>query len=89
VLGKQLGITLFTWLNVRMGLATLPDGVTWAHIYGASWLAGIGFTMSLFIANLAFGLSPLLNTAKVGILAASVIAGVGGWLILRIGSSTR
>jgi NhaA family Na+:H+ antiporter len=89
VLGKQLGITLFTWLNVRMGLATLPDGVTWAHIYGASWLAGIGFTMSLFIANLAFGLSPLLNTAKVGILTASVIAGVGGWLILRISSSTR
>jgi NhaA family Na+:H+ antiporter len=89
VLGKQLGITLFTWLNVRLGLATLPDGVTWAHIYGASWLAGIGFTMSLFIANLAFGLSPLLNTAKVGILTASVIAGVGGWLILRISSSTR
>jgi NhaA family Na+:H+ antiporter len=89
VLGKQLGITFFTWLNVRLGLATLPDGVTWAHIYGVGWLTGIGFTMSLFIASLAFGVSPLLNTAKVGILTASVIAGVGGWLILRASSSAR
>jgi len=83
ILGKQLGITFFTWLNVRLGLATLPEGVTWRHIYGVSWLAGIGFTMSLFIAGLAFGASPLLDTAKVGILAASVVAGVVGWLILR------
>jgi NhaA family Na+:H+ antiporter len=89
VLGKQLGITFFTWLNVRLGLATLPDGVTWAHIYGVGWLTGIGFTMSLFIASLAFGVSPLLSTAKVGILTASVIAGVGGWLILRASSSAR
>jgi NhaA family Na+:H+ antiporter len=87
VLGKQLGITFFTWLNVRLGLASLPEGVTWRHVYGASWLAGIGFTMSLFIAGLAFGASPLLDTAKIGILAASIIAGVAGWLILR-GSST-
>ncbi|GAB4533118.1 MAG: Na+/H+ antiporter NhaA [Anaerolineae bacterium] len=85
VLGKQLGITLFTWLSVRLGLTMLPDGVTWRHIYGVSWLAGIGFTMSLFIAGLAFGVSPLLDTAKVGILTASVIAGVAGWLILRTG----
>jgi NhaA family Na+:H+ antiporter len=83
VLGKQLGVTLFTWLNVRMGLATLPDGVTWHHVYGVSWLAGIGFTMSLFIAGLAFGASPLLSTAKVGILVASIIAGVVGGLVLR------
>jgi NhaA family Na+:H+ antiporter len=83
VVGKQLGVMLFTWLNVRAGLATLPEGVSWRHIYGASWLAGIGFTMSLFIAGLAFGASPLLNTARVGILVASVFAGVGGWLVLR------
>ncbi len=83
VLGKQLGVTLFTWLNVRIGLAALPQGVTWRHIYGTGWLAGIGFTMSLFISGLAFGANPLLNTAKVGILTASIIAGVGGWLILR------
>jgi NhaA family Na+:H+ antiporter len=83
VLGKQLGVTFFSWLNVRLGIASLPAGVTWRHIYGASWLAGIGFTMSLFISGLAFGPSPLLSTAKVGILAGSLISGVGGWLILR------
>ncbi len=83
VLGKQLGVTFFTWLNVRLGLASLPSGVTWRHIYGVGWVSGIGFTMSLFISGLAFGPSELLSTAKVGILAASVIAGVGGWLILR------
>jgi Na+:H+ antiporter, NhaA family len=88
VFGKQVGITLFAWLAVRSGLAAVPAGVTWRHLYGASWLAGIGFTMSLFIASLAFGDSPLLSTAKVGILVASLIAGVGGWTILR-GSGCR
>jgi NhaA family Na+:H+ antiporter len=83
IVGKQLGITFFTWLNVRLGLATLPEGVTWRHIYGVGWLTGMGFTMSLFIAGLAFGVSPLLDTAKIGILVASAIAGVVGWLILR------
>jgi NhaA family Na+:H+ antiporter len=83
VLGKQLGVTLFTWLSVRLGFASLPVGVTWRHTYGIGWLAGIGFTMSLFISGLAFGPGPLLSTAKVGILAGSLISGVGGWLILR------
>jgi NhaA family Na+:H+ antiporter len=87
VLGKQLGVTIFTWLNVRAGLASLPSGVTWRHIYGVGWVSGIGFTMSLFISGLAFGSSPLLNTAKIGILAASLIAGIGGWLILRAGAA--
>jgi NhaA family Na+:H+ antiporter len=83
VLGKQIGITLAAWLVVRAGLAALPDGVTWRHIYGAAWLGGIGFTMSLFVADLAFGASPTLALAKIGILTASVVAGVGGYLILR------
>jgi NhaA family Na+:H+ antiporter len=83
VLGKQLGITFCVWLIARTGLATLPDNITWRHVYGAGWLAGIGFTMSLFIAGLAFGPGSLLNTAKIGILAGSIFAGVGGWLILR------
>jgi NhaA family Na+:H+ antiporter len=83
VLGKQVGITSFAWLAVRSGLADLPKGVSWWHIYGASWLAGIGFTMSLFIAGLAFGEGPELTAAKLGILAASLIAGLAGWLILR------
>lgn len=86
VFGKQLGITLGAWLAVRSGLAELPTGVTWRHIYGASWLGGIGFTMSLFIDGLAFGESPLLDTAKIAILVASIICGVVGYLILRSAS---
>jgi len=83
VLGKQIGVTLGAWVVVRLGLASLPEGVGWGHIYGIAWLAGIGFTMSLFIADLAFGESALLPMAKVGILAASVIAGTVGYLIIR------
>lgn len=83
VVGKPLGITLFAWLAVRSGLAAMPPGVTWRGICGAGWLGGIGFTMSLFIAGLAFGDIPLLSVAKVGILTASLIAGVAGWMLLR------
>ncbi|MBA3235587.1 MAG: Na+/H+ antiporter NhaA [Chloroflexi bacterium] len=83
VVGKQVGITLGAWLVVRAGFASLPKGVSWLHIYGAAWLGGIGFTMSLFVADLAYGESPTLALAKVGILAASVVAGVGGYVILR------
>ena len=82
VLGKQLGITGATWLIVRSGLAELPEGVTWRHIYGVAWLGGIGFTMSLFIAELAYGPSPALALAKVAILGASLVAGAGGYLVL-------
>ncbi len=82
VVGKQLGITGACWLAARSGLARLPESMTWRHIYGASWLGGIGFTMSLFIASLGFGEGSLLNSAKLGILAASLVAGVGGWLLL-------
>ena len=82
VLGKQIGITLFTWLAVRAGLASLPAGVSWRHVYGAAWLGGIGFTMSLFIAALAFPDPALLEAAKLGILAASLVAGIVGWLFL-------
>lgn len=83
ILGKQLGITSLVWLAVKSKLADLPSGLTWRQIYGASWLAGIGFTMSLFIAGLAFGDTPSLSIAKVGILVASLIAGIVGWAILR------
>jgi NhaA family Na+:H+ antiporter len=88
VVGKQIGITLGAWLVVRAGLASLPDGVSWRHVYGGAWLGGIGFTMSLFVADLAFGESPL-ALAKIGILAASVIAGVGGYLVLWRVHATR
>ena len=83
VIGKQIGITVAAWLIVRSGLATLPSGVTWGHIYGAAWICGIGFTMSLFIADLAYQPSGSLDLAKLGILVASVIAGLGGYLLLR------
>ena len=84
VFGKQIGIMLFSWLVIRLGIADLPEGVTWRHIWGASWLAGIGFTMALFIDNLAFEDNLVaLNTAKVAILVASLIAGIVGYLILR------
>jgi NhaA family Na+:H+ antiporter len=81
--GKQVGITLFAWGAVRVGLASLPAGVTWRHVYGAAWLGGIGFTMSLFVAGLAFGGGDLLAAAKMGILAASAVAGVTGYLVVR------
>src|SRR5918995_6898673 len=89
VVGKQLGVTLLAWLAVRTGVSELPEGVSWRHVYGAGWLAGIGFTMSLFIADLAFSEDSLVETAKLGILCASLIAGVVGWTILRGASRPR
>jgi NhaA family Na+:H+ antiporter len=84
VIGKQAGILASAWLVVRMGWADLPSGVTWRHIWGAGCVAGIGFTMSLFIGELAFADSPqALEVAKVAILAASVAAALVGWVVLR------
>jgi NhaA family Na+:H+ antiporter len=84
VLGKQLGVMLASWIPVRLGWAELPAGVSWKQLYGVSWLAGIGFTMSLFITNLAFADPRLVEQAKTGILLASLIAGaVGYWLLVR------
>jgi NhaA family Na+:H+ antiporter len=88
VLGKQLGITLFAWLAVKSGVSELPRGVGWRHVYGAGWLAGIGFTMSLFISDLGFSDASLVDEAKLGILAASLIAGLVGWTILKGASSS-
>ena len=87
VLGKQIGVTLFSWLAVRSGIAELPEGIGWRHVYGVGWLAGIGFTMSLFISDLAFSDGALVDTAKLGILAASLISGVVGWTLLRRATS--
>ncbi|ARA93616.1 Na+/H+ antiporter NhaA [Rhodothermaceae bacterium RA] len=82
VIGKQIGVTLFSWLAVRLGLAQLPGGISWRQIYGVSALCGIGFTMSLFIANLAFDSAAVLDSAKIGILSASLISGLLGWFLL-------
>jgi len=89
VVGKQLGITLFAWLAVKSGVSDLPEGIGWRHVYGVGWLAGIGFTMSLFITDLAFSEGSLVEAAKLGILCASLIAGVVGWTILRGASRAR
>lgn len=83
-LGKPVGITLFSYLSVKFRLASLPAGANWMSMLGTGAVAGIGFTMSIFIANLAFGSeSPFLSFAKIGILSASLLSGLAGWLILR------
>lgn len=78
VLGKPIGITLASWLAVRLRLAALPAGVNWKHIHGAGWLGGIGFTMSLFVAGLAFDDAVVLRVAKLGIFTASALAALVG-----------
>lgn len=82
VVGKTLGIAGGAWLGMRMKLATLPAGVTWRHLLGAAALGGIGFTVSIFIANLAFDHEALVSEAKIAILAASLVAPLLGALIL-------
>jgi NhaA family Na+:H+ antiporter len=87
-LGKPIGIWLFARLSVGIRLATPPAEVSWRKIFGASWLCGIGFTMSLFIATLAFGEGALLDMSKIGTLAASVGAGLcGSVFLLRRGKA--
>ncbi|MBK7832025.1 MAG: Na+/H+ antiporter NhaA [Gemmatimonadetes bacterium] len=83
VVGKMLGITTFSMVAVRLGLAALPSGVTWRTLHGAAWLGGIGFTMSLFVAGLAFADASLLDQAKIAVLGASTVAGIVGFVILR------
>ncbi len=89
VVGKLVGVASLSWLGVRLGLAELPEGVTYSQIIGIALLAGVGFTMSIFVANLAFQDQPaLLDSAKVGILMGSLLAGVSGYLVLRFGRKT-
>jgi NhaA family Na+:H+ antiporter len=82
ILGKQIGVFTASFLAVKLKWAELPSDMTWGRLYGLGWLAGIGFTMSLFIASLAFGQSELLPVAKAGILLASLISGTVGAVIL-------
>ena len=83
LLGKPIGICLFSWVSVKLGLGTLGKGVTWRHVVGAAFLAGIGFTMSLFINELAFHDADLKQQAKLGIILASLLAGAIGYGLLR------
>ena len=84
--GKPLGITGAALAAVRLRLASLPDGVSWTAMHGCAWLGGIGFTMSLFIATLAFEGTTLLDSSKVGILGGSILSGVVGAVIVRRGT---
>ncbi|WP_316848676.1 Na+/H+ antiporter NhaA [Pedobacter agri] len=83
VLGKFSGILLFCFIMVKLGIAKLPEGGTWKHMIGVALLAGIGFTMSLFISGLAFSNPQYVEQAKYGILIASVLAGLLGTLVLK------
>jgi len=82
VVGKPLGVALFSWLAFRLGVADQLSGVSWRHIVGAGFVAGIGFTMSLFISGLAFDTSALGDISKAGIILGSVIAAVIGAVVL-------
>jgi NhaA family Na+:H+ antiporter len=83
VVGKIVGVVGFTWLAVRLGVGRLPERTTWSHILGVGATAGIGFTVALFVATLSFDEPDLLRSAKIGILAASTVAGVLGFSLLR------
>lgn len=83
VIGKLIGVSSFSWLAVRLGVCSLPGGATWRQVVGMGGVAGIGFTVSLFITNLAFTSQDITDQAKVGILVASTVAALVGAAILR------
>ena len=82
VLGKPIGIMLVSFIMVKAGIVGLPENTTWGHMLGAAVLAGVGFTMAIFVANLAFADAATITIAKAAILTASLVAGVTGFLIL-------
>jgi NhaA family Na+:H+ antiporter len=85
VLGKPIGITLLSFVAVAVGICRLPLDLNWKHIFGAGLLGGIGFTMSIFITNLAFvGNTPEINGSKMAILLASLTAGTLGFVWLKL-----
>lgn len=84
LVGKPVGITIVTWLAVRLGICEMPSGATWPQIFGVGLLGGIGFTVSLLISDLAFEQELLIDEAKLGVLTASLAAGLIGYLFLRL-----
>ncbi len=89
--GKQIGILLMSWIAVRLGIASRPEGVGWGQLYGTAVLCGIGFTMSLFIASLAFeeGSAAFLGLERLGILIGSLVSGWLGYAVLRVSLNRR
>ena len=83
LIGKQVGIMGMAWVGVKAGFATLPDGVSWRKLHGLSLLAAIGFTMSLFIGNLAFVDPAQVDAVKLGVLAGSLVAALAGFFLIR------
>jgi Na+:H+ antiporter, NhaA family len=83
-LGKPLGIAALTWTAVRTGVASLPEGMRWNHVVGAAWLGGIGFTMSMFISNLAFRDAGLALEARMAVLFGSLVSAVAAYLFFRL-----
>ena len=81
--GKQLGVFGATWIGVKSGIARLPEGVTWRHVYGVACLTGVGFTMSLFIGSLAFGADETMNAVRLGVIFGSILSGLTGYAVLR------
>lgn len=84
VLGKQIGVFGMTWALVKGGVARLPEGTSWAQLYGISALAGIGFTMSLFIGSLNFEQDAQMNAVRIGVLVGSLISAALGYAVLRL-----
>ena len=83
LVGNPLGVLGMTWLAVRLGIGQLPSAVRWRHVLGVGFLAGIGFTVAIFVSGIAFDDPALVAQAKIGIFGASLIAGVAGYLFLR------
>ena len=86
-IGKPLGITLLSYLSVKLRISVLPEGIRWPHIFGVSLLGGIGFTMSLFISGLSFATQDLLNYSKLAVLTVSVISAMAGIIFLLVYSA--
>ena len=88
-LGKQIGVLAATWIGCKSGLARLPEGVNWLHVYGVACLTGVGFTMSLFIGSLAFSSAEMMDTVRLGVICGSVLSGLMGFAVLRASASRK
>ena len=88
-IGKQIGVFGFTWIAVKSGLARLPEGVGWHHVYGVACITGVGFTMSLFIGSLAFGAADTMNAVRLGVISGSILSGLFGFAVLRFAAKAQ